>query len=274
MIKKHLPIIFNSFLAAVLILTQSWIADAIEGQELFPWSSAMRFKFGDTGWVTLISIIVISIISAIILYRNRKTFLPVQVQRISDPGKVNENQILILAISRVSWTWSPEMLLRQNGDPYKLPADLDGAIDAMSGLKGRDQFPWEQLLRAVKIHKRTVNRVVLIGSTGDDGTSKDFEACRNMLRYYFPALPEEAFEKRAANFDSLSELMGIYREVIYSEPKRQSEIMIDVTGGTKVVSIAAAMVTLDFPKIEFQYVETEKEKRVRSFNVTTAKSGQ
>ena len=51
---------------------------------------------------------------------------------------------------------------------------------------------------------------------------------------------------------------------------RKSEIMLDVTGGTKVVSIVAAIVTVEHPEIEFQYVDTEGEKEVRSFNIVSA----
>lgn len=94
-----------------------------------------------------------------------------------------------------------------------------------------------------------------------------------MIAYYFPQLEEDAFEVREACFEELNDLLCVYREIVATQAHRKGQVMIDVTGGTKVVSIAAAMVTLEHSKVEFQYVETEGEKRVRTFNVISGNGG-
>ena len=260
--------------AYALILLQGWIGAGIQGSELFPWWPNGVLKPGEPRFLeVLLAMAASSIALAALLIHRRRTFLPARVQRIGEPDQVAPRQVLILSISRVTWTWTPQALMR--GDVrHVLPADLSGALRAMAALGDRDKFSWEQLLRAVAAHKGRLERLILLGSSGADGTATAFRACGEMIRHYFPSLAETALERQEADFDSLDDLLSKYQQIIASEVRRKGEIMIDVTGGTKVVSIASAMVTLDHPDIEFQYVETNGGKRVRTFNVTTSTDDQ
>ncbi len=267
--KDFLNAIFNLFLAYTMILTQSWVADGIEGQELFPWwTGGIKAGSGSFIWVVEAGLLIVSVVCAVWLYERRRTFLPLQVQRIGEPGKVAPHRVLVLSISLTSWKWSPDKL-EQKDRTVDLPDTLESALTVMSALGGREKFTWEQMLRAVAAHRERLELIILVGSKGEHGTAKSFDACRDMILHYFPNLPETAIEKREADFESLDDLIGKYRQIIHGESRRKNEIMIDVTSGTKVVSIAAAMVTLEHPEIEFEYIETDGNKRVRSFNITS-----
>lgn len=78
---------------------------------------------------------------------------------------------------------------------------------------------------------------------------------------------------RQIEFEDLQALYDNFNEIIQKVTTElglaQNDIMIDVTGGTKTASIAAALVTLHHPPIEFQYVRTETPFDVLSYNVVT-----
>ncbi len=274
---EHRAAIVNISLVFVLILLQSWIADGIAGNDLFTWIyGGLSFTTRPRYWGMAIFMMIISgALIAWVLYKRRRTFLPFQVQRIGEPDTVIPHGVLILTMSQTgSWRVedSNNRLIRVSGDSVDLNGSLKEVLDRLSALGEREKFSWEQLSRAISKHvdepTGKPERVILLGSPGNDGTAKRFEECRAFLRRFFPSIPEKAFEKKEAGFDNLEDLIHAYRMVIRENHRRESEIMIDVTGGTKVVSIAAAMVTLEHPAIEFQYVETHGEKRLRSFNVT------
>lgn len=276
---------FNIFLAFVLMLTQGWFANGIESGQLFKWwGGGVECCSARFVWVQ-VGLLVISVVCTVWLYLRRRTFLPVKV-RIS-PDRVVPRRVLALTISRSSYQWSPGQLSGNGITPLVLPGDLAGALVEMAKLGGEKKlFEWEQMLRAVQAHyhhpdmsvpNKHLLRLYLIGSKdvdGKKGTANDFEQCRDMICHYFPGLPKESVEKCEANFDSLDELIAVYRGIIAREAEHKKEIMLDVTSGTKVVSIAAAMVTLEHPQIEFQYVETNGDKNVRSFNVTATGEAQ
>ncbi|MBK7675744.1 MAG: hypothetical protein IPJ27_13840 [Candidatus Accumulibacter sp.] len=269
----------NITLAFVILLLQSWIADGIKGDQLFPWlpGGALIFGAAESGWC-LLGMGLLSVGCAGVLYARRRSFVPVTVQRIGQPGRVEPHAVLVLTVSWPGWQWESGQLTRTDPNTTKqeshaLPATLPAVLDVMAALGQREKFAWEQLLRAIREHLPRLQRVILIGSSGTNGTAASFDACRQMIAHYFPGLVQASIQARTASFEALDDLLGVYRKIIVEEAQRKGDVMIDVTGGTKVVSIAAAMVTLEHPEIEFQYVETEGEKRVRTFNVISGSAG-
>ncbi len=274
--RENRDAVVNIGLVFVLILLQSWIADGIEGNSLFTWGNGgLSFNGNPLCWGLALAVMsVMGFGLAWLLYQRRRTFLPFQIQRIGTPDDVIPHAVLVMTTSQTGgWRVddSSNQLSRANGSPVSLDCDLGEVLKRLAALGERETFSWEQLLRAISKHAEKPDRpdkVVLLGSPGSEGTAKRFEECRGFIRRFFPSIPENAFEKKEAGFDGLEDLIHVYQTVIREEARRKGEIMIDVTGGTKVVSIAAAMVTLEHPEIEFQYVETHGEKRIRSFNVT------
>lgn len=265
--------LLNILLAFGILLLQSWIADGIKGDQLFPWLPGGALGAGDARFACwMLAMALLSLALAAWLYARRRTFLPVAVRRIGQPGRVEPRAVLVLALSRTAWHWQPERLTRASAE-HPLPPQCSDALRAMDSLGERDKFAWEQLLRAIDVHRAGLQRIILVGSPGRDGSAASFPACREMITHYFPQLDAARVELREASFKALDELLALYRRIIAEEAPRQREIMIDVTGGTKVLSVAAAMVTLEHPGIEFQYVETAGEKRVRTFNVIAGSAG-
>ena len=234
--------LLNILIAFVILLLQSWIADGIKGDQLFPWLPGGAVGAGGAGfWWWMLAMALLSLACAGVLYKRRRTFLPVAVQRIGQPGRVEPHAVLVLALSHTAWQWQPDRLT--------------------------------QLLRAIREHQPRLQRVLLVCSSGTGGSAASFPACREMITHYFPQLDAARIEMREASFEALDELLALYHRIIAEEASRRREIMIDVTGGTKVLSVAAAMVTLEHPEIEFQYVETAGDKRVRTFNVIAGSAG-
>lgn len=268
---EHRDAIFNIILVFLLILLQSWIADGVKDHILRPLRGWLEkcLSVEIPNMPVLALMIAVGLGLAWLLYQRRRTFLPLQIQRIGEPDDVIPHAVLVLTMS-LTGQWGVDkikMQLTRKGDPLELSGTLDEALARMAALGEREKFSWEQLLRAVAVHKGKLRKVVLIGSPGPSGTALRFDECRWLIRLYFPFLPEDAFEKKEAGFDHLDDLIQVFQSVIRGESRHKKEIVIDVTGGTNVVSIAAAMVTLEHPEIEFQYVETHDEKKIRSFNV-------
>lgn len=99
----------NVALAFGIIMLQSWIADGIKGDELFPWWPSGAFKPDEPRIVEcILYMLLLSGLFAALLYIRRRSFLPVDVQRIGAPGRVVPRAVLVLGISRVKWKWTPE----------------------------------------------------------------------------------------------------------------------------------------------------------------------
>ena len=268
----------NISLTVGIIMLEIWVADGIKGDELFPWWPGGTLKPGHPGFAwCVLGMLLLAIVFVVLLYKRRRSFLPVTVQRIGRPDHAEPRAVLALTISRPNWEWSADRLARdRDGSPdvRPLPASLDGALEAMAALGKHEIFPWEQLLRAIRAHAPRLQSLILIGSSGAGGTAESVTMCRQMVGHYFPDLHPGQIEQRAADFNALDGLIYEYRQIVANQARRKGELVIDITGGTKVVSIAAAMVTLEHPEVEFQYVETEGEKRVRRFNVVSGDAGE
>jgi len=269
----------NLILTFIIMLLSSWIGDAINGSPVFPWLLKAWLLcdpkhpplWWSIGWPIVFSCLWGGFV--VWLYQRRKTFLPVEILRIAEPDHVFPREVLVSAISRTPWQLelveSGALQLQHAISKKKvlLPEKLDDGLIALAALGEREKFAWEQLLRGLNQHKSRLLRVYLIGSMGNNPTTECFDECRSLIRYYFPGLLEEHFILKEASFENLDDLLKVYRTIIAVETDHLSELIIDVTGGTKVVSIAASVVTLEHPTIEFQYVETEGEKRIRTFNI-------
>ena len=123
------------------------------------------------------------------------------------------------------------------------------------------RWNWQQILRAVEPHRGSLWRVRLIGSPGDTGSFRQLDHCAAILQRYLPdatILPM----KQPVDFDNVDKLIAALRAVIQEERDAslpEGEIIIDVTGGKKMTSVAAAVATLS-NRVKFQYVDTESAK--------------
>lgn len=274
--------LINILLSFIIMVLSGWIADAINGAMVFPWLLKIWLLcdpkhpplWWSIGWPILFSVLWFAFFIG--LYARRATFLPVEILREADPNDIRPHKVVALSVSRVSWELLTEqenglqglqLKNKNNNKLVSLPAELDDALTILAGFKEKEKYSWEQILRALQAHQKELLKVYLIGSDGHAGTTKSFNECSALVRYYFPNLQAKEVISKTADFNSLGDLLEQYQSIIRDEYHHLHHLMIDVTGGTKVVSVAAAIVTLEHPNVEFQYVETEGEKRIRTFNV-------
>lgn len=166
-----------------------------------------------------------------------------------------------------------------------LRADLD-ALDALQGQRAL-RWNWTPLLRAIRPHC-ALKRVVLLGSKNtsdyrplaadaqgrqpelEPGYSVPPEAgkgsvdylsrCQAFLHPYL-RLPDGGVSvwPDAVNFEDFNELTATLQKILRTEFPgiRKDRVVLDLTGGQKVASIAAAALTLN-NELRFQYVQTGK----------------
>ena len=117
---------------------------------------------------------------------------------------------------------------------------------------------WEMPLIAIKHHLPVLKHVVVICS---ERSFKEFEMFEQLVRRLFPdyEFSCERYEK-PINFENIEEvydtLKKVHKEVKSSQHIREKDITIDITGGTKIVSIAGSIFTLEVEDRKIQYIST------------------
>ena len=148
--------------------------------------------------------------------------------------------------------------------------------DFISELDKSKYRSWAMPLRAINYHLSNngpLEKVVVFTSEASDPFFAEFkeilpEAVRNRLELIKKRIdsPEEnAFEDISAVADSIDQAYKDLKKKGYSN----KDIIVDITGGQKVNSIAAAFMTL-LEDREFQYISTN-DKKVRSYKVELVK---
>lgn len=193
---------------------------------------------------------------------------------------VKPHRVLIMAVSALN----PPPQEDKNGDivirdeakgkSVTLTGEIKTDIEAFTAQNFKVNT--QQLLRAVEPHLtgNTLKKVFLIGSEGEKGSFVMLETVRTMLSRYGANLDISLHgkEKHGIRFEDVDSLRNEYEKLV-QEAKRnylEDDIILDVTGGQKTASIAAAMTTFSNSNLKFQYVETMGDKpQVLSFNIIT-----
>lgn len=139
---------------------------------------------------------------------------------------------------------------------------------------------WQQTLRAAAHHGETLEELILIGSKGEKGSGSQLPLAAEFFRHFLPETKVIYGENSGgtilpwtADFENMRELVSLINQVhkfLIANHYRDEDLVIDVTGGQKTASIAAAMVTLNRQNLLFQYVGTgEHIDRVYGFDVKT-----
>jgi len=123
-----------------------------------------------------------------------------------------------------------------------------------------DKVNWEMPLIAIKHHLPVLKRVIVICS---EKSFEEFDMFKKLVRRLFPdyEFSCERYEK-PINFENIEEvyntLKKIHKEIKSSQHIREKDITIDITGGTKIVSIAGSIFTLEVEDRKIQYISTTK----------------
>lgn len=119
-------------------------------------------------------------------------------------------------------------------------------------------------LCALWAHKESLKKVLVIASAKSIKEKEDFMI---QVREYMSELVEkiEFLDEHGGEFDDAEKIYGLLKkafEILETKEKiRPSDIVIDITGGSKIVSIAGAIFTLPAGR-QMQYVDSNGNAKV------------
>jgi len=141
-------------------------------------------------------------------------------------------------------------------------------ITKLEELKDK-RINWEIPAIAIKYHLPKLKNVVVITS---NESNKQFNEFKDFIKRIFPETTLNIeIHKHSIDFENIEEVYTNLKDAFYNlknsgKAKRDREIMIDVTSGPKIPSIAGAIFTLETGERKFQYVSTMT-KKVIGFDV-------
>lgn len=258
-------------LSLLVIVSSSWVADGLNG------SCILEPVLGDCvcsgHWQLMIrtaGAFIIFVLATFCLYSLAKSFVPV---RHLAQVKVKPHAAMIMPISSLNPV--PEenngnWIVQDKKNEEKkvtLSGDLAKDIEAFDSIEMR--WNGQQLLRALAVHRSRLHQVVLIGSEGDRGSFRTLSNVKNIIRFYLPDVLVEVHQE-PVDFEDIEALQSVYERYIndfLAKGVSEKEIILDATGGQKTTSIAAALTTLRWKRVEFQYIQTGGNKEALAFNV-------
>ncbi len=189
---------------------------------------------------------------ALAIYWMRSQYLPVRV--LSWSSDVRPCRALVATVSPMNFTLEDTGRVSCNGHSLRLTGDIDkdAAADEV-------RWNWQQLLRAIRPHLPRLECIHLIGSSGEQGSRAQLGRCRDLLARYTAATVVE--HPQGIDFEDVEAVRAAVQEALQKldvQGYALNEIMLDSTGGHKTTSIAVALVTLDRPQLQFQYVRTTR----------------
>lgn len=133
------------------------------------------------------------------------------------------------------------------------------------------QSNWRQQLRALSLNKSLTNLYVISSRE----SKEQFFKFEEMIKHYRPNLIIKHITPNGVNFEELKEVYDAISEAIRharNDNFNLVDIAIDITGGQKTASIAAANFTLEHKDLEFFYVVSGERLEVISYNAISNKS--
>lgn len=244
--------------AMMTIILSHFAAGAIEGSFIIKWYFWPWLNYP----LTVISLLSLFLLSFLWFYENRSTFQSIQVL---DTSFITPHRCLILLVSGPNkpppdtfpWTLSDD----KNNQATIGATTPSLLLNDIKELNKIVYWNWQQILRGLYPHRESLEKVILIGSTDDSqkgrGSYKYLGQAKMLIDRYFPNMDIKPL-KKAIDFEDFHSLISCIRKEIEKLKDKFSEddIIIDVTGGQKTTSIAAASVTMVNHKLKFQYVKT------------------
>ncbi|MEO2083173.1 MAG: hypothetical protein ABGX12_04010, partial [Desulfurobacteriaceae bacterium] len=119
---------------------------------------------------------------------------------------------------------------------------------------------WRMALEAVEYHLPELEKLALLVSRESFPQVPYFEKFFKSVLSQASKVDMRVF--KVDDFDNVEKVFDALKvayQELYSEGLKDRDIIVDVTGGRKPVSIAGALMTVVHPNREFQYVSYRKE---------------
>lgn len=241
--------------AALLLLAIGWIPDGIADLFNCQWRECSWPACLECSYKILVSLLIIAFFRWRILQA-----MKYQVNIAVNPTSPQPVQVLGLFLSPVAAT------PKEQEEEF---AAIRTAIENKSLVPFFfDRKRWEMPLKAIDYHKSRVKKVLLFTSSGAHGTSTMSGDFRKVVQFLYPAILVEEIKPGGMNFEDVEEVFKAVENFFLrneQENVKESDMLVDITGGQKTNSIAAAIATLATGR-NFQYISTET-KEVRVFDV-------
>ena len=265
-------------------LTAGWAGDALKGDDVFKWifELALPATWGSKTpppyhwWRLAFGAISLGIAVCLAWAGLKRVEGMFQIDVKIDRGSNRKSaKMLIFIVSTISRGFSiylntaGKVVIRQentsnaSATELELTGNIVSDIAAISLRFPKAPFNWQQQLRGLHEHlrfsDRRLEKIVYVGSKSglnSDGSDLQLEMMRLMMGQYLVGIDQTA--ERIADFSLFDELREVLRTTIkegVAAKYAESDIVIDITGGTKTASIAGASATLE-GNVQFQYVET------------------
>lgn len=252
-----------AFLA--VLVTSTLFTETLQGDFTFRWGKVNDFVENNNAIFLVVFFVLFLRSASWALSRTRDIF---QLNLIKKQEKVEPHQVMIVTLSKSNFAVSESegrLMITKSKDSSTvyLTDDLENDI------KNLEHTNLQQLLRAIAPHRMELAKVILLGSMG--GSDSSFDDVKKIFRYYIDGV--EVLNKTVGSFEDLDMLDTAFEEAVKDSKALDKDIIIDVTGGTKTASIAAAVFALKKMDLEFQYVQTEKPYSVLAFNMVAETFG-
>jgi len=248
-IRDHGATILAFILGGVLLLSSSWTADYV--RDGYDESS---FKL----WPFIVSFTLMTG-SMLGLYKLRSTILPIASYLEGESPTPHKAAILLVSLKGKLDRSHGSELVFVGGKTVPLSGDLEKDIAALHGSQLGFTWSWQQLLRAIQPHKDSLTHLYLVGSKeepGSPGSHEDLELCRSLFQFYLGD-KVDMFLAPAVDFEDISAVrraVGSCIKQLTAARINEDDILVDITGGQKVTTVAAAIATLNHQGVQFQYV--------------------
>ncbi len=246
--------IFTVFVFLFLSLSAGWIPDGLS--EII---SAGFFHDGnlERGVVLFVSGFLILVFLAFLGYR-----YSARTQYDVFENSPDRKQVLVPFLSTAR---GDEKTILEDIEKLRELSSVEEKIERVNELPSIKS--WRMPLEAIKYHRPKLKKVVVIAS---EKSSKHFGSFKELVKEVFGEdVSSMLVERRVESFEDIKGLFDTLNK-IYEELRedhfRDRDVIIDITGGQKTSSIAAAFMTAYYNDREFEYVSTE-DYTVKSYDV-------
>lgn len=263
-----------------VVLLQNWISDGLEGNTIFSKIPLLSVQMGQEHFWSPVMVVLagLLVLFSLLGYHLGQELFAVKFRKVSPRGEVEPKKHLIFALSELKWKLVSEtatgikgIYTGPNYDNKVLSLDTSlSQNEKMDELK-QLRSPVEQIIRGLQPHIEVIDELTFLVSRE---SASQWEYYWEVISWYFPDLniKKESIKRIEANFNDLTDINKKLQEII-AHVTDKDNLSIDITGGTKLVSAAGAIVTMNYPDVDFQYVETnpgnDQNKQVVSFNVVS-----